>query len=107
MYSTNAKPRGRPVSRSTGSTTCDGGATAPKYVRSSASVVAYDRFPTNRRTANQHSSNGSEISRVDKAGQEGAKVRRRKHAGSRSSGKTLPEVSQHGKSHIVRPMELA
>src|SRR5262249_34964220 len=51
--STNAKPRGRPVSRSTGSTTCDGGATAPKYARRSASVVLYDRLPTNKRTANQ------------------------------------------------------
>src|ERR1700687_1571252 len=51
--STKANPRGRPVSRSTGSTTCDGGATVPKYVRRSASVVAYDRLPTNRRTANQ------------------------------------------------------
>ena len=31
-------------------------------------MVAYDRFPTNRRTANQCSSNGSEISRVDEGG---------------------------------------
>lgn len=53
LNSTNANPRGRPVSRSTGRTTCDGGATAPKYARRSASVVLYDRLPTNKRTANQ------------------------------------------------------
>src|SRR5205085_8586066 len=53
MNSTKANPRGRPVSRSTGSTTCDGGATVAKYVRKSASVVLYDKLPTNRRTANQ------------------------------------------------------
>src|SRR5262245_1405888 len=56
--STNANPRGRPVSRSTGSTTCDGGATSPKYERRSASVVLYARLPTNKRTANQLSPNG-------------------------------------------------
>jgi len=50
--STKANPRGRPVSRSTGSTTCEGGATVPKCARSSASVVVYERLPTNRRTAN-------------------------------------------------------
>ena len=52
-YSTNANPLGRPVSRSTGSTICEGGATVPKYMRRSASVVLYERLPTNKRTANQ------------------------------------------------------
>ena len=37
--STNAKPRGRPVSRSTGITMCDGSATAEKWARRSASLA--------------------------------------------------------------------
>src|SRR5215510_8649896 len=67
--STKANPRGRPVSRSTGSTTCDGGATVPKYARKSASVVLYDKLPTNRRTANQLSPNVSNLgNREEKVG---------------------------------------
>src|ERR1700737_2926250 len=68
MNSMNANPRGRPVSRSTGSTTCDGGATPPKYVRRSDSVVLYDRLPTNRRTANQFSPNVEEGRREPRGG---------------------------------------
>src|SRR5262249_37029510 len=99
--STNAKPRGRPVSRSTGSTTCEGGATVPKYARRSASVVLYDRFPTKRRTGNQISlrwtlsTHGGIIEP-----EEGARDRRRTHAGSRSSEKTLPEVLLDGKREL-------
>ena len=37
--STKAKPRGRPVSRSTGITTCEGSATAAKWARRSASLA--------------------------------------------------------------------
>src|SRR5256885_15516059 len=68
MNSANANPGGRPVSRSTGSTTCDGGATAPKCARRSASVVAYDRLPTNKRTANQLSPKLKQ--RMDEPGRE-------------------------------------
>src|SRR5438552_38733 len=90
--STNAKPRGRPVSRSTGSTTCEGGATAPKYARRSASVVLYDRLPTKRRTANQLSPSVEE----DLGGLREASEKTRWTAESRS-GKTLPEVVHDGK----------
>jgi hypothetical protein len=48
--STNAKPRGRPVSRSTGMTTCDGSAMAAKWARRSASVAPYGKLPMNSRT---------------------------------------------------------
>jgi hypothetical protein len=49
--STNANPRGRPVSRSTGMATWEGSATAAKWARRSASLALYGRFPMNRRTA--------------------------------------------------------
>src|SRR6185295_1869220 len=39
VNSTNAKPRGRPVSRSTGITTWDGSAIAEKWARRSASLA--------------------------------------------------------------------
>jgi hypothetical protein len=38
-YSMNAKPRGRPVSRSTGTAMLEGGATEEKYSLRSASVA--------------------------------------------------------------------
>ena len=49
--STNAKPRGRPVSRSTGMATWEGSATAAKWALRSASLALYGRFPMNKRTA--------------------------------------------------------
>ncbi len=49
--STNANPRGRPVSRSTGMATWEGSATAAKWALRSASLALYGRFPMNRRTA--------------------------------------------------------
>src|SRR5690348_8048762 len=54
--STKAKPRGRPVSRSTGMTMWEGSATAAKCARRSASLAPYGRFPMNRRTAKVSSS---------------------------------------------------
>jgi len=49
--STNANPRGRPVSRSTGMATWEGSATAAKWALRSASLAPYGKFPMNRRTA--------------------------------------------------------
>src|SRR5215831_15201521 len=89
--STNAKPRGRPVSRSTGRTICVGGAMVPKYVRRSASVVPYDRLPTNKRTANQLSP------KLEEGEGQCARRRARTHGQVTQSAKTLPEVDQHGK----------
>jgi hypothetical protein len=62
-------------SRSTGSTTWDGGATVPKYVRRSTSVVAHERFPTNNRTANQCSSGGEASRRINEGRRESSNRR--------------------------------
>ena len=53
-YSTKAKPRGRPVSRSTGITIWEGGPTPEKCARKSASVAPYGILPTNKRTATDY-----------------------------------------------------
>src|SRR6187399_1009869 len=52
--STKANPLGRPVSRSTGITTCEGSPTAEKCDRRSASVAPYGMLPTNKRTATDY-----------------------------------------------------
>ena len=59
--STNAKPRGRPVSRSTGITTCDGSATGAKWARRSDSDAPYGKLPMNSRTPKRFPRKGLEI----------------------------------------------
>src|SRR4029077_16734516 len=63
------------------------------------SVVLYDRFKTNRRTANQRSPWCVTGSRKSARG-----IKRKDTVGSRSFGrKTLPEVVQHGKRLYSKP----
>ena len=70
--STNAKPRGRPVSRSTGMATRIGSATAAKCFFTSSSVAWYGRFPTNSLTDTTSSPSSGDRSRRLPSGPSGS-----------------------------------